>query len=112
MRYLSRFHRVTTYLFDNAVIFGIAEGRLGRAFSVGDRSNVMTPYLVLRADLNTGREDQGALSGGAGVSLRHWFDETETAVWRGFIEFDVQARQRIAGDRSTTGVLATITIGR
>jgi len=101
-----------SYLFENDVAFGIAEGRFGRAFALGDRSNVITPYLVVRADLDTGREDEGALGGGAGVSLRHWFDETETSAWRGFIDFDVQARQRIAGDRRATGVLATITIGR
>lgn len=101
-----------SYLFENDVAFGIAEGRFGRAFALGDRSNVITPYLVVRADLDTGREDEGALGGGAGVSLRHWFDESETAAWRGFIEFDVQARQRIAGDRRATGVLATVTIGR
>ena len=39
---------------------------------------------------------------------RHWFDESETAAWRGFIAFDVKARQRIVGDRRATGVLATI----
>jgi len=101
-----------SYLIENDVAFGIAEGRVGRSFAPGNRSNVVTPYLVVRADLDTGRQDEGAFGAGAGLTMRHWFDESDTVAWRGFIDFDVQARQRIVGDRRATGVLATITVGR
>ena len=103
---------VVAILFENDVAFGIAEGRIGRSFRLDDRATVLTPYATLRADLDTGRLEEGAFGGGAGLAVRHWFDESETSAFRGFIDFDIQARQRIAGDRRATGVLATITLGR
>ena len=101
-----------SYLFDNDVAFGIAEGRYGRGFSLGERATVLTPYAVLRAGLDTGRVEDGSLGAGLGLSLRHWFDEDATTAYRGFIDFDIQARERLAGDESASGILASVTIGR
>lgn len=101
-----------SYLFDNDVAFAIAEGRFGHAFRLGERSTTITPYAVVRADLDSARSEEEALGAGAGLSLRHWFDENETTAHRGFIDFDIQARERIAGDRRASGVLMTVTLGR
>ena len=108
----ARYYGDISYLTEADVTFGLAEGRVGYSFLLDERATVLTPYAVARAGLDTGREEEGAFGAGAGVSLRHWFDETDTIAYRGFIDFDVQARQRIAGDRRATGVLATVTIGR
>lgn len=108
----SQFYGDISYLFDNDVTYGIAEGRYGRAFALGNRSTILTPYAFVRAGLDTGRVKEGSLGAGGGLALRHWFDETDTTAWRGFIEFDIQARERIAGDRSAGGIIASITVGR
>ncbi|MBX7541703.1 bacteriophage N4 adsorption protein A [Qipengyuania sphaerica] len=100
-----------SYLLDNDVTFGIAEGRYGRAFALGGETTI-TPYAVARAGLDTGRVTDASLGGGAGVNLRHWFGGDATTAPRGFIDFDLQARERIAGDESASGVLASITFGR
>ena len=101
-----------SYLTEADVTFGLAEGRAGYSFLLGESATVLTPYAVARLDVDTGRAEEEALGAGAGLSLRHWFGETDTAAYRGFIDFDVQARQRIAGDQRASGVLATLTIGR
>lgn len=101
-----------SYLTEADVTFGLAEGRAGYSFLLGESATVLTPYAVARLGVDTGRAEEEALGAGAGISLRHWFGETDTAAYRGFIDFDVQARQRIAGDRRASGVLATLTIGR
>ena len=101
-----------SYLTDAGVTFGLAEGRAGYSFLLDQGATVLTPYAVARAGLDTGRLEEEAIGAGAGISLRHWFDETERAAYRGFIDFDVQARERIAGDRRASGVLVTVTMGR
>ena len=83
-----------------------------RAFAIDNRSTTLTPYALVRAGLDTGRVEEGSLGAGGGIALRHWFYETETSAWRGFIELDIQARERIAGDESAGGVIASVTIGR
>ena len=108
----SQFYGDISYLFDNDVTYGIAEGRYGRAFALRNRSTILTPYAFVRAGLDTGRVNEGSLGAGGGLALRYWFDETRTTAWRGFVEFDIQARERIAGDRSAGGVIASITVGR
>ena len=101
-----------SYLTDADVIFGLAEGRAGYSFLVDERTTVLTPYVVARLGVDSGRMEEEALGAGAGISLRHWFDETETVAHRSFIDFDVQGRRRLVGDRRASGVLATVTIGR
>ena len=101
-----------SYLTGNDVTFGLAEGRLGYAGLLDDANTTLTPYAVMRLDYDSGRIDETALGVGVGVSLRHWFAEGDTVAQRGFVDFDVQARERIAGDRRASSVLATITVGR
>ena len=101
-----------SYLTDADVTFGLAEGRAGYSFLVGGSATVLTPYAVARLGVDTGRLKEEALGAGVGVSVRHWFGESDTTAYRGFVDFDVQARQRIAGDRRASGVLAMLTIGR
>ncbi len=108
----ARYYGDVSYLTDADVTFGLAEGRAGYSFLLDENATVLTPYAVARLGVDTGRLEEEALGAGIGVSLRHWFDETDTIAYRGFIDFDVQARQRIAGDRRASGVLATLTIGR
>lgn len=108
----AHFYGDISYLFDNEVAFGIAEARYGRAIKLGDPAIVLMPYAVVRAGLDTGRVEDRSLGAGGGASLRYWFDDTETGAWRSFLEFDIQARERIAGDRSASGVLASVTFGR
>ena len=108
----ARYYGDISYLTEADVTFGLAEGRAGYSFLLDERATVLTPYAVARAGLDTGRAEDGALGAGVGVSLRHWFDETDTVAFRGFIDFDIQARQRLAGDRRASGVLATLTVGR
>ncbi|MBX7528070.1 bacteriophage N4 adsorption protein A [Qipengyuania vesicularis] len=100
-----------SYLFENEVTYGIAEARYGRAFSIGDGMS-LTPYAVARADIDTGRIEEGSLGAGAGLSIRFHFDETDTVAHRGWVDFDVQLRERIAGDVSAGGVLASISLSR
>ena len=101
-----------SYLTDADVAFGLAEGRAGYSFLLDESATALTPYAVARLGVDTGRVEEEAFGAGVGISLRHWFDETDTIAYRGFIDFDVQARQRILGDRRASGVLATLTIGR
>ena len=101
-----------SYLTNADVIFGLAEGRAGYSFLLDESAAVLTPYAVARLGVDTGRLEEEALGAGVGISLRHWFGESDTIAHRGFIDFDVQARQRIAGDQRASGVLATLTIGR
>nr|WP_282098367.1 hypothetical protein [Qipengyuania polymorpha] len=101
-----------SYLTDADVTFGLVDGRAGYSFLLDESATVLTPYAVARLGVDTGRLEEEALGAGVGISLRHWFDETDTIAYRGFIDFDVQARQRIAGDRRASGILATLTIGR
>ena len=108
----AHYYADVSYLTDADVVFGLAEGRAGYSFLLDRRATVLTPYAVARFGLDTGRLEEEAFGAGAGIALRHWFDETDTVAYRGFIDFDLQARQRIAGDRRATGVLATLTLGR
>lgn len=101
-----------SHLVDTDVTLGLAEGRAGYSFLLDESATVLTPYAVARLGIDTGRADQEAFGAGLGISLRHWFDETETIAYRSFVDFDVQARQRIAGDRRASGVLATLSFGR
>lgn len=100
-----------SYLFDHDVSYGIAEVRYGRAFALGEATS-LAPYAVARAGLDTGRVQEGSLGAGAGIALRHWYGGDETTAPRGFIDFDLQARESIVGDDSAGGILATITVGR
>ena len=108
----ARYYGDVSFLTEADGTFGIAEGRAGYSFLLDESATVLTPYAVARLGVDTGRVEEEALGAGIGLSLRHWFEETEMIAYRGFIEFDVQARQRIAGDRRASGVLATLTIGR
>lgn len=105
------FYSDITYLLDNDLAFGISEGRYGRSFAAGDAVTI-TPYALARASLDTGRVEEGSLGAGAGLTARFRFDQGDTVAHRGWIDFDVQLRQRIAGDDSASGMLASITIGR
>ena len=100
-----------SYLIENDTAYGLAEARYGRSFALGDAS-VLTPYAVARAGLDTGRAEDGSFGAGAGLSLRYWYAATDTVAARGFIEFDIQAREGIAGNSDAGGVLASITVGR
>ena len=100
-----------SYLTDADVFYGLTEGRLGGTFALDSSSTTLTAYAVARLDIDTGRLTEEAFGVGAGLSLRHWFDATDTVAHRGFIDFDVQARERFFGDRRATGVLASVTIG-
>ena len=101
-----------SYLTEADVVFGLAEGRAGYSVLFDQDQTVLTPYAVVRGDLDTGRIKEQAFGAGAGLTLRYWFDESESVAYRGFVDFDIQARQHIAGDRRASGVLATITVGR
>ena len=101
-----------SYLFESDVAYALAEARGGYGFAIADEATTVTPYLVARASLDTGRLQGEALGAGAGISLRHWFDESETVAYRGFIDLDIQARERLAGDRRASGVLVSVTVGR
>ena len=94
------------------LIDALAEGRLGQAFLIDEASTTLTPYALVRADFDSGRFDEEALGAGVGLSLRHWFDETGTVAHRGFVDLDIQARERIAGSERASGVLVTVTLGR
>lgn len=101
-----------SYLFANEVALGLAEGRVGHSFLLDERATTITPYAVVRLDLDTGRTEEWASGVGAGISLRHWFAASDTHAPRAFVDFDIQARERIAGDRRASGILATVTLGR
>ena len=101
-----------SHLFENEVTYGLAEGRFGRSFMLDERTTTFTPYAVARVGLDSGRAEEWALGAGLGVSLRHWFGESSTVAHRGFIDLDIQAREKIAGDRRASAVLATMTLGR
>ncbi len=101
-----------SYLIDNDVTFGLAEGRAGYAFVLGTEPTTLTPYAVARLDYDSGRLADEALGAGIGLSFRHWFAGTDTVAPRAFIDIDLQARERIAGDERASGVLATLTFGR
>ena len=108
----AHFYGDVSYLAKADAAYGVAEVRGGYAMLLDRRATTLTPYGVTRLGLDTVRAEQHDFGGGVGVSLRHWFDETEMTAYRGFIDLDVQARQRISGDDRASGILATITVGR
>ena len=101
-----------SYLTDADVVYGLTEGRVGYVFDINRSTSTITPYAVARLDIDTGRATEEALGVGLGVSLRHWFDDSDTVAYRGFMDLDVQVRERVLGDRRATGVVASVTVGR
>lgn len=108
----AHYYADVSYLFEHDTTYALAEGRLGQAFLLDEASTTLTPYALVRADFDSGRIDEEALGAGVGLSLRHWFDATDTVAHRGFVDLDFQVRERIAGSERASGVLVTVTIGR
>lgn len=100
-----------SYLFESDAVFALAEGRLGQAFLLDEEATTLTPYAVVRGEFDTGRLEEEAFGAGVGLSLRHWFDDSETVAQRGFVDLDIQAREGIAGDARASGVLVAVTLG-
>ncbi|NNC52594.1 MAG: hypothetical protein HKO08_06100 [Erythrobacter sp.] len=108
----AHYYADVSYLFEHETTYALAEGRFGQSFLMDETSTTLTLYAVVRADFDSGRIEEEALGAGVGLSLRHWFDETDTVAHRGFVDLDIQARERIAGSERASGVLVTVTVGR
>ena len=65
-----------------------------------------------RGEFDAGRLEEEAFGAGVGLLLRYWFDDSETVAHGGFVDFDIQAREGIAGDARASGVLVAVTLGR
>jgi adsorption protein A len=84
------------------------EGQIGRSFRL-DAVNpklVIFPHAVLGADYNSSfaGESKSAVGLGAGVSLRHWFNEDRYNAPRSYSDISLQYRKRIGGDDRASGV--------
>ena len=90
------------------------EGQIGRSFRL-DAVNpklVIFPHAVLGADYNSSftGESKSALGVGAGVSLRHWFNEDRYNAPRSYSDISLQYRKRISGDDRASGVFLRFTL--
>lgn len=90
------------------------EGQLGRSFRLDSihPKLVMFPHAVLGADYNSsfaiGSKD--AVGAGAGVNLRHWFNEDRYNAPRSYVDVSLQYRARISGDDRAKGVFLRETL--
>jgi tetratricopeptide (TPR) repeat protein len=88
--------------------YAVFEGQMGRSFRL-DSVNpklVILPHLVLGADYNSAisAESKTAVGIGAGVNLRHWFNEDRYNAPRSYSEMSLQYRNRIGGADRAKGV--------
>jgi predicted Zn-dependent protease len=86
-----------------------SQARLGRslrvtALDVGAAKAVLWPYAVLAADYNTDFPIRRAVGAGAGVNLRYWFREDRYRAPRSYVDFSVQYRSALSGDKRARGL--------
>ena len=90
------------------------EGQLGRSFRMDSVSPklVVFPHVVLGADYNASfaSGSKGAVGAGAGVNLRHWFNEDRYNAPRSYADVSLQYRARISGDDRAKGVFLRATL--
>lgn len=84
------------------------EGQIGRSYRL-DAINpklVVFPHAVLGADYNSSLTSgsKAATGVGAGVNLRHWFNEDRYNAPRSYSDISLQYRKRIGGDDRAKGV--------
>lgn len=95
---------------DHSQLVAIGEGRVGRSFRldmVNDRL-VFIPHAVVAANYDDSYAVKDAFGAGGGASLRYWFGETPTIAPPSYLEFTLQYRFRVAGDKRAEGVFAQV----
>lgn len=105
-----------TYLWSNAQFFSAsAEGRLGRAYDVGDLW-ALIPHAVLAGQVQDGNGNHSSLvEAGGGVALRHWFCQDRYAGPQCAAEFTMQYRYPISSNglgKDNGAFIAGITFDR
>lgn len=89
------------------------EGQVGRSFRLDSISPklVIFPHVVLGADYNSNvaSGSKSAVGAGAGVTLRHWFNEDRYNAPRSYADLSLQYRGRISGDDRAKGVFVRAT---
>lgn len=90
---------------------GFADLRYGRTFSLSsDGGWLAAPFVgaVWAYDNKIAR--RSALGAGPGVMVRSWFRETPDKAPQSYVDFAVQYRARISGDRRGEGVFGSISV--
>lgn len=88
------------------------ELRLGRSFrntGVIDRL-VITPFCALGGAYDSLLGTPSALGAGPGLNLRFWFREDNYRAPMSYLDFSMQYRLKLAGDRRAEGVYASFTL--
>jgi tetratricopeptide (TPR) repeat protein len=92
--------------------YGVASVQGGQSWRVapGEGSAVLFPHLVLAAEYDSTMEKNLSVGAGPGVSARYWFGGDSHAAPRSYVDFSLQYRVHVSGDRRTKGVFATALI--
>lgn len=99
---------------DQRQTYATFEGQVGRSFRLDsiDPKWVLFPHVVLGADYNSSYTStvKSAVGAGAGVSVRHWFNEDRYNAPRSYVDVSLQYRARISGDDRAKGVFLRATL--
>ncbi|MEP6824324.1 MAG: bacteriophage N4 adsorption protein A, partial [Ramlibacter sp.] len=86
--------------------YGLASVQAGRSMRMesGDGKAVLFPHAVAAAEYNSSYADRLAVGAGPGVSLRYWFREDRHTAPQSYVDFTLQYRARISGDKRASGL--------
>ncbi|RYF44166.1 MAG: bacteriophage N4 adsorption protein A [Comamonadaceae bacterium] len=92
--------------------YGLASVQAGRSLRMesGDGKAVLFPHAVAAAEYNSSYAETLAVGAGPGVSLRYWFREDRYAAPQSYVDFTLQYRARISGDKRASGLFLTSVI--
>ncbi|MBI1199552.1 MAG: hypothetical protein GC203_16955 [Phenylobacterium sp.] len=87
----------------------VAETRLGAVLRPhGDRNGLVVPFVGAAAGYDNTLARKGALGAGPGVQIRRWFNASDYAAPRSYLDLTAQYRVRLAGDRRAEGWFVTL----
>lgn len=89
-----------------------AEARFGRSYRLDGISDrlVLTPFVAAGFSYDNKLATPGAFGIGPGINLRYWFREDKYTAPMSYVDFNVQYRFRVAGDKRAQGIFAGITV--
>jgi adsorption protein A len=94
---------------ENPQTYGLANVQVGRSYRLGppQARTVLFPHLVAGAEYNSTFTDKLSVGAGPGVNLRYWFREDRYAAPRSYVDFSVQYRAHVSGDKRASGLVLT-----
>jgi bacteriophage N4 adsorption protein A len=92
--------------------YGVASVQGGRSWRVapGEGSAVLFPHLVLAAEYDSTMAKNLSIGAGPGVGARYWLGGNTHSAPRSYLDFSLQYRAHVRGDRRTKGLFATALI--